>query len=149
MTRVLFICHGNICRSPMAECIFDHMIKTAGLEDRISADSAATSREEIGNGLYPPARACLKAHGIPAGGHRARQITAADLQDFDYIICMERYNLRNLERLLGPSDKVSLLLDHTDQPGDIPDPWYTGEFEVVYSMIEKGCRGLLEELRGR
>ena len=149
MTKVLFICHGNICRSPMAEFIFKKLVKEQGPEDAFEIDSAATSREEIGNDIYPPAKRCLTAHGVPFAAHRARQITKADLAYYDYIVAMEDYNIRNLQWLLGDSEKYSLLLDYTDRPGDISDPWYSGDFGTVYKEIELGCRGLLEHIAGK
>ena len=146
MIKVLFICHGNICRSPMAEFILKSLIKERSLQGKVQVDSAATSREEIGNDIYPPAKACLKGHRIPFGKHSARQITKSDLETYDYIIAMEGYNIKNLLRLLGPSEKYSLLLDYTDLKGDIADPWYSGEFETVFNQIEAGCKGLLSKI---
>lgn len=146
MIKILFVCHGNICRSPMAEYIFKKLIEEQGLYDQFKVDSAATSREEIGNDIYPPAKACLKGHRIPFGKHSARQITKSDLETYDYIIAMEGYNIKNLVRLLGPSEKYSLLLDYTDLKGDIADPWYSGEFETVFNQIEAGCEGLLSKI---
>ena len=149
MIKILFVCHGNICRSPMAEYIFKKLIKEQGLLNQFQVDSAATSREEIGNDIYPPAKKCLAKHGVDFGVHHAKQITATDLTHYDYIIAMERFNLTNLERLLGPYDKYHLLLDFTDEPGNIADPWYSGEFELAYSQIVKGCEGLLKKLQSR
>lgn len=146
MKKVLFICHGNICRSPMAEFIFKKLISDLGLDKEFEIDSAATSTEEIGSGLYPPARECLNKHNIPIGQHRARQINRTDLEYFDYIIAMEDYNINNLKRVVGGSNKYSLLLDYTDQKGNIDDPWYTGDFETAYEQITKGCIGLLSKL---
>ena len=146
MTKILFICHGNICRSPMAEFILKDMVKRAGREQDFEIASAATSREEIGNDLYPPAKACLSAHKVPFGRHRARQITREDLERYDCIVAMESYNIRNLERLLGPSDKYRLLLDFTDTPGGIADPWYSGDFELSFRQITEGCEGILRTL---
>ena len=146
MKKVLFICHGNICRSPMAEFIFKKLVSDSGLDSEFEIDSAATSTEEIGNGLYPPARDVLKKHNVPIGQHRSRQINRTDLEYFDYIIAMEGYNIKNLNRVVGESNKYSLLLDYTDKPGDIDDPWYTGDFETAYSQIEKGCIALLSEM---
>ena len=149
MIKVLFICHGNICRSPMAEFIFKKLVKEQGLDDAFEIDSAATSREEIGNDIYPPAKRCLTAHGVAFTAHRARQITKSDLAYYDFIVAMEDYNIRNLQRLLGDSKKYSLLLDHSDKPGNISDPWYSGDFETVYKEIELGCRGLLDHIAGK
>jgi len=139
MIKILFICHGNICRSPMAEYILKKMVSDRGLEGYEIA-SAATSREEVGNDIYPPAKSCLALHGVPFEKRRARQISKDDLAYYDRIIVMEEYNMRNLVRLLGPSEKYSKLL-----PKDISDPWYSGDFEAVYSEIEEGCRALLME----
>ena len=145
MIRVLFICHGNICRSPISEFVFRQMVSDAGLSDRISCASAATSNEEIGNPVYPPAKAELKKHGIRCDGHHARRVTEADYHEYDYLVVMEQYNLRGLKRILpsDPDAKISRLLDWTDHPGDIEDPWYTGNFSKVNEQIEEGCRALL------
>ena len=146
MKRILFICHGNICRSPMAEFILKYL--TAGRED-FEIDSAAVSREEIGNDLYPPAKACLRAHGIPLARHSARQVTPDDYARFDKLILMDRSNL-SLIRGIIPSDpegKICRLLDFTDEPHDISDPWYTGDFEKSYSEILRGAQALLESLK--
>lgn len=148
MIKVLFICHGNICRSPMAEYIFKKLIKDAGIEEYFEVDSAATSREEIGNDIYPPAKKCLMEHSVPFEIHYARQITKQDVEYYDYIIAMEDYNIKNLERMFGQSYKFKRLLDFTDTPGNISDPWYTGDFEIAYAEIEKGCRAFLEEIYG-
>lgn len=150
MTRILFVCHGNICRSPMAEFIMKALIKKAGLEGEFEIASAATSREEIGNPLYPPARRTLQKHGIPMTPHAARQVTREDYEHYDRIIAMEKYNLLNLRPAVGhdPKKKVSLLMDYTHRPGDVADPWYTGDFETAYGDILEGCQGLLEALKG-
>lgn len=149
MTRILFICHGNICRSPMAEFIMKALVKEAGLEGEFEIASAATSREEIGNPLYPPARRTLQRHGIPMTPHAARQVTREDYREYDLLIAMEGYNLRNLRPMVGsdPEKKVSLLMDYTCRPGDVADPWYTGDFETAYRDILEGCQGLLRRLR--
>ncbi len=149
MTRILFICHGNICRSPMAEFIMKALVKEAGLEGEIKIASAATSREEIGNPLYPPARRTLQKHGIPMTPHAARQVTREDYEQYDRLVAMERYNLINLRPAVGhdPKKKVSLLMDYTDRPGDVADPWYTGDFETAYRDILEGCQGLLKALK--
>ena len=145
MIKILFVCHGNICRSPMAEYIFKKLIQEQGILEQFKVDSAATSREEIGNDIYPPAKKCLNKHGIPFGKHHARQITDTDLAYYDYIIAMEDYNIKNLQRMFGDSDKYSLLLDYTNTVGNISDPWYSGDFETAYKEIELGCRGLLNK----
>ena len=144
MKKILFLCHGNICRSPMAEYVCKDLAK--GMDVHI--ESMAVSREEIGNGMYPAAARMLEAHGIPYGKHRARQITRADYEDFDYVVVMEQYNLPRLMRIIGQDDqhKVRRLLDFTDTPGDIEDPWYSGNFEAVYGQIVKGCKALLKQI---
>ncbi len=148
MIKVLFICHGNICRSPMAEFILKNMIEERGMADQFYVASAATSYEEIGNPVYPPARAELARHGIGCDGKKARKLVKADFEEFDYLIAMEQYNLRNIKREFGEAlmQKVTLLLDYTNQPGDIADPWYTGSFDITYREIVAGCEGFLEML---
>ncbi len=144
MIKVMFLCHGNICRSPMAEFIFKDMTK--GMD--IYIESKAVSREEIGNPIYPPAAQTLKKHNIPFGRHAARQITRADYEEFDYIIVMEQYNMPRLLRIIGSDDqnKVYRLLDFTDTPKDIEDPWYSGNFEKVFEEITLGCKALLQKV---
>ena len=146
MIKVLFLCHGNICRSPMAEFILKDLTATHNLTHQFYIESAATSYEEIGNPVYPPARRVLAGHGISCEGKRARKLVRADFEEFDYLIAMEEYNLRNIRREFGGelAGRVSLLLDYTDQPGDIDDPWYTGKFELTYDEIESGCLGFLK-----
>ncbi len=150
MISILFICHGNICRSPMAEFVLRDYAQKLHLEPVLDIDSAATSTEELGHGVYPPVRAYLKKM-LPTADtaqKRARQITREDGRKFDYIIAMEQYNLDNLRRLYPDLalDKLSLLLDYTETPGDIADPWYTREFDTAYHEIIRGCRGLLQHL---
>ena len=149
MTKILFVCHGNICRSTMAEYVMKHLVKEAGLSAQFYIDSAATSTEEIGNRVHYGTRQKLNQVGIPCGDHRARQVTKGDYEEFDYIIGMDNANLRNLLRMLNndPKGKISLLLDYTDRPGAIADPWYTGNFDETYRDVLEGCRGLLEKLR--
>lgn len=144
MVKVLFVCHGNICRSPMAEFILKKIVKDNNLEDRFEIDSAATSTEEIGNDIYPPAKECLLKHNIHFKRHSAKQVTKSDLEYYDYIIAMEEYNIRNLQRLVGDSNKYSLLLDYADTNGNISDPWYSGDFETAYREILKGYNGFIE-----
>lgn len=150
--KILFVCLGNICRSPMAEFCLKDLVRKAGLEDRFEIASAATSTEEIWNGIgnpvYPPARRELARHGISCEGKRAVLLQKEDYLRYDMIIGMDHGNLRSMRRILGndPDGKVSLLLDHTEQPGDIADPWYTGDFERTWSDVLRGCRGLLEEV---
>ena len=149
MKKILFICHGNICRSPMAEFVMKRLVEEAGLSAQFEIASAATSTEEIGNPVYPPARRKLAEHGITCAGKTARQITRGDYKHYDYIIAMDHNNLRNLRRLLGDDDegKISLLMDYTSRPGDVADPWYTGDFEATWRDVIEGCKGLLERIR--
>lgn len=151
MRKVLFICHGNICRSPMAEFVMKKIVEEAGLGDQFEIASAATSTEEIGNPVYPPARRKLSEHGIRCDGKTARQMTRADYQHYDYIIAMDHNNLRNLNRMFGEDTdhKISLLMDYTSHLGDVADPWYTGDFEATWRDVSEGCRGLLEFLTGQ
>ncbi len=151
MLKIMFVCHGNICRSPMAEFVMRDLCAKLGLSSEISCASSATSQEEIGNPVYPPARRILATLGIDTKGKTARQITRQDLKDYDYVILMEGYNLTNLSRLYPdyPQDKVHLLLDFTDTPGDIDDPWYTGDFKTALAQIQTGCKGLLLHLKKR
>ncbi len=151
MTRILFVCHGNICRSPMAEFVMKDLVRQAGLESQFHIESAATSTEEIGNPVYPPARRKLAEHGISCEGKRARQLTNADYDQFDLLIGMDRANLRNMHRICGGdfAGKLHLLMDYTDHPGDVADPWYTGDFETTWRDVLECCQGLLEQLRFR
>lgn len=148
MKKILFVCHGNICRSPMAEFVMKDLVKKAGLESQFHIESAATSWEEIGNPVYPPARRKLAEHGISYEGHAARQLTKQDYEDYDLLIGMDQANLRNMCRICGGdlANKMSLLMDHTDHPGDVADPWYTGDFEATWQDVLAGCQGLLKEL---
>ena len=146
MIKILFVCHGNICRSPMAEFVLKDMVKKRGLERSYEIASAATSREEIGNPVYPPARRKLAEHGIGCAGHHARQMTKYDYGYYDLIICMDYANVRNAARITGgdPKNKICLLLDFTDRPGqEVADPWYTGDFEATWQDVIEGCEGLL------
>ena len=148
MIKVLFICHGNICRSPMAEFVMKDLVKQAGLEAQFQIASAATSTEEIGNPVYPPARRKLAEHGISCAGKTARQMTKQDYREYDLLVGMDHANLRNMARICGsdPEGKLRLLLDYTDRPGEVADPWYTGNFEQTWQDVSAGCRGLLESL---
>lgn len=146
MTRILFVCHGNICRSPMAEYIMKHLVREAGRSDEFYIESAATSREEIGNDVYPPARSKLSAEGVACPRRAARQVTRQDYDAFDLIICMDHNNLRNIARILpsDPEGKVRLLLNYTDRPGqEVADPWYTGNFDATWRDCLEGCKALL------
>ena len=149
MIRVLFVCLGNICRSPMAEFIMKSIVSERSLSDRFYIASAATSTEEIWNGVgnpvYPPAKREMAKHGISCEGKRAVQITKADYGKYDYILGMEERNIRNILRIVGkdPEHKVKLLLDYSDHPRDIADPWYTGNFESTYRDVVEGCEGFL------
>ena len=148
MKKILFICHGNICRSPMAEFVMKDLVKKAGVADQFYIASAATSREELGNPVYPPARRKLAEHGISCADKTARQMTRQDYEDYDLIVAMDHNNLRNLRRIIGEDTdgKVSLLLAHTGRPGDVADPWYTGDFEATWQDVLEGCTALLNEL---
>ena len=149
MNRILFICHGNICRSPMAEAVMRHLVKEAGAARSYFIDSAATSREELGNPIYPPAKRALAAHGIPSGDHTARQMTRADYDGFDLLIGMDHRNLANMRRIAGsdPESKICLLLAYAGRPEDeVADPWYTGDFEATFRDVRAGCLGLLAAL---
>ena len=148
MTKILFVCHGNICRSPMAEFIMKQMVSELGLEDSFYIESTATSTEEIGNGVYPPVKRLLEARGIDCSKKRARRITQADYENFDYILCMDSNNLRNLDYMF-PQDngeKISKLLDFTKEPHDVADPWYTGDFLTTQQDVIAGCTTLLERI---
>ena len=152
MKRILFVCHGNICRSAMAKMIMQHLLRQQQLTSHFEIDSCATSTEEIGNDIYPPAKRCLTQHGIAILPHSARQITRADYEYFDLILCMEHYNIRNLRSTLGedllaqdqflPQPKIRRLLNR-----DVADPWYTRDFEVTYNDLWEGCMGLIEEYK--
>ena len=148
MIKILFVCHGNICRSPMAEFVMKDLLNKKGMADQFEIASAATSTEEIGNPVYPPAKRKLKEHGISCEGKTARQMTKKDYAYYDYIIAMDRLNLRNMTRFAGndPDNKVSLLMDFTNHPGDVADPWYTGDFEATWNDVNEGCIGILKKL---
>ena len=148
MVRILFICHGNICRSPMAEFVMKDMVHRAGLEAEFHIESAATSTEELGNPVYPPVRRLLNRHGIDCSGKTARQLQKRDYEAYDLLIGMERGNLLRMQRICGgdPKGKLKLLLDYTDRPGDIADPWYMGNFDRTWKDINEGCEHLLQSL---
>lgn len=151
MVKILFLCHGSICRSPMAEFVMKDLVKKAGLAAQFHIESAAASREEIGNPVYPPARRKLEEHGIACEGHAARQLTRRDYDEYDLLIGMDSANLRDMLRICGgdPEGKLSLLMEHTDRPGNVADPWYTGDFEATWQDVLAGCQGLLRELQAR
>lgn len=151
MTNILFVCHGNICRSPMAEFIMKDLVTRAGLESQFHIASAATSAEEIGNPVYPPARKKLAEHGIRCDGKTARQLKKSDYDAYDLLIGMDSANLRNMQRICGgdPEGKLHLLLEYTGHPGSVADPWYTGDFDATWRDVLAGCQGLLEQLRGQ
>ena len=147
--KILFVCHGNICRSPMAEYVLKDMVNTHKTAHLFHIDSAATSTEEIGNPVHYGTRDKLRREGIPVGGQRAVQLTQKDYEAYDYLIGMEQRNITNMLRILGgdPDHKVYRLLDFSDRPRDIADPWYTGNFDVTYEDICEGCRAFLKMLQ--
>ena len=148
--RIMFVCLGNICRSPMAEIIFKDLVKKSGREKDFVIASSATSNENVWNGVgaevYPPAKKILAAHGLSTRGKRAVQLKASDYAQYDLFVCMDKSNVRNVNRILGKADKTRMLMDYTDRPGDVSDPWYTGDFETAYRDIYEGCEGLLDAL---
>ena len=149
MIKILFVCHGNICRSPMAEWVMKDLLRQAGLADCFQIESAATSQEELGNPVYPPARAKLAEHGISCAGKQARQLKAQDYAAFDLLLGMDVANIVNMQRICGgdPERKIHLLLDYTDQHGrEVADPWYTGDFEATWQDVLAGCQALLKSL---
>ncbi len=148
MEKILFVCHGNICRSPMAEYVMKQLVKEEGVSGKFEIDSAATSTEEIGNDIYPPVKRLLHAEEIPCAGHSAKKMTRADYDYFDLVVVMDGHNLRNLRRLIGEDTekKVCRLLDFTSHPGDIADPWYTRDFDLTYRQVTEGCQALFRHL---
>lgn len=151
MLKILFVCLGNICRSPMAEFIMKDMLCKNGLSGRVEVASAATSGEELGNPLYPPAARILRDHGVPYEKRAARTMTKADYREYDMIIGMDQANIRNILRICGgdPLGKVSMLMDHTSRPGNVADPWFTGDFEATWDDISEGCAQLLCRIKER
>ena len=145
MVKILFVCHGNICRSPMAEYVMKDKVQKRGLSDCFLIDSAATSTEEIGNGVHRGTRRKLKEMNIPCGDHRARQMRRADYEAYDYLIGMDTWNIRNMQRITGKEEgeKIRRLLDFAEAPRDIADPWYTGNFDETYEDVDEGCEALL------
>ena len=158
MTKILFVCHGNICRSPMAEFVMKELVRRAGLENQFLIESAATSREEIGNDMHQGSKNKLRAEGIPFTKRHARQFTSEDYEYYDYIVLMDRNNLRNLRWIL-PSDvyekesatpcKVSLLMEWAGVSRDVADPWYTGDFQATWDDVNAGCDAMIEKLTSR
>lgn len=148
MIKILFVCHGNICRSPMAEFVMKKLVADAGLTDKFGIESAATSTEEIGNPVYPPAKRKLAEHGIACAGKTARQMNAGDYQKFDLLIGMDSANIRNMNRICGgdPEDKIKLLLNYAGLNRDVADPWYTGDFDATWDDIVSGCDGIIKQL---
>lgn len=152
MKSIMFICHGNICRSPMAEFIFKKMVLEKGIENDFFISSCATSTEEIWNGIgnpvYPPAREELLKHGISCDGKRAVQLRKEDYEKYDMLVCMDSRNVRNALAILGndPQKKLCKLMDLTAKGGDVADPWYSGDFGTAYRDIEAGCKALIEKL---
>ncbi|MBS4900624.1 MAG: low molecular weight phosphotyrosine protein phosphatase [Clostridiales bacterium] len=144
MLKILFICHGNICRSPMAEFAMKDLVKKRGIKEKFHIESAATSTEELGNGVYPPVKALLKSKGIDCDGKTARQIRKEDYDKFDLLIGMDSANIRNMKRVFGNDRKISMLLDYTGHPGEVADPWYTRDFNATWEYVIRGCEGLLE-----
>lgn len=146
--RILFVCHGNICRSPMAEFVMKKLVDDAALSDKFEIASAATSTEEIGNPVYPPARRMLASHGIECKGKTSRQMTSKDYDYYDLLVGMDSYNIRNMNRISGgdPEGKIHMLLDYTLRPGDVADPWYTGNFDATWRDCLEGCTGLLKSI---
>ncbi len=152
MKKIMFVCHGNICRSPMAEFIFKDMVKKHGLEKEFTIASSATSTEEIWNGIgnpvYPPAKAELQKHGLSCSGKRAVQLQKSDYEKYDLFVGMDSANIRNMHRILGGDalGKIHKLMDYTDRGGDVADPWYSERFDIAYRDIYDGCKALLESL---
>ncbi len=150
VVSILFVCHGNICRSPMAEFIMKDLVSRRGLSADFRIESCATSTEELGNDIYPPAKEELRRRGIPFSHRRARQMTRSDYGAYDYIIAMDRQNLRNLERFVDgdPERKVTLMMSHAGEQQGVADPWYTGDFSQTFDDLERACTALLDEIVG-
>ena len=149
--KILFVCLGNICRSPMAEFVMKDIVEKAGLSHEFEIASAATSTYEIGNPVYPLARQKLAEHGIDCKGKTARQITKRDYEYYDYIVAMDQSNLKNLRNMLGEDKqgKISLLMDYTSRPADVADPWYTGDFQATWDDVTEGCAELLKYIMAK
>ncbi|MCR5535279.1 MAG: low molecular weight phosphotyrosine protein phosphatase [Bacteroidaceae bacterium] len=149
MKKILFVCHGNICRSPMAEFVMKDLVAENGLEDDFYIESAATSTEELGNEVYPPAKRKLAEHGISCKGKTARQMKQTDYDRFDLLIGMDEWNIKNMLRICGgdPEGKIHKLLDYTKRKGDVADPWYTGDFDATWRDVTEGCQCLLDDIK--
>ena len=149
MKKILFVCHGNICRSPMAEFIMKDIVKKAGMDDQFHIESAATSTEEIGNSVYPPARRKLAEHDISCEGKTARQMTRSDYDRFDLLVGMDEWNIRNMKRIAGgdPDNKIFKMLDFTSRHGDVADPWYTGNFDATWRDCLEGCEMIFQQYK--
>lgn len=151
MVRIMFVCHGNICRSPMAEFILKDMVKKQGIDSQFCIRSSATSTEEIwggiGNPVYPPAKQILEQHGINPNGKRAVQLTKSDFEEYDYFVCMDSANMRNMKRILGTDERCYKLMSFAGKGADVSDPWYTRDFETCYEDIYEGCKALLEYIK--
>lgn len=148
MMKIMFLCHGNICRSPMAEYVMKDLVSKAGLEDKFEITSGAVSDEEWFNPIYPPAQRKLREKGVPFGKHSAHKISAAEFADQDLVVVMDRSNLRWLSRIVGEQamqGKVRMMMDFAGMSRDVADPWYTGDFEQTYRDVLAGCRGIIEE----
>ena len=148
--KILFVCHGNICRSPMAEFVMKDLVHRAGRDGEFHIESAATSTEEIGNNVYPPARRKLAEHGIQCAGKTARQMRRDDYDRFDLLVGMDDWNIRNMTAICGgdPEGKIAKILDFTERNGDVADPWYTGNFDATWQDVLAGCQGILKEIGG-
>lgn len=146
MKKIMFLCHGNICRSPMAEYIMKDIVRKAGLEDQFMITSGAVSDEEWGNPIYPPAQRKLREKGIPFGHHSAHKISAKEFAEQDVVVVMDRSNLRWLSRIVGDMTGVHLMMEYAGEMRDVADPWYTGDFETTYNDVVEGCKGLLSLL---
>ena len=148
-TRILFVCHGNICRSAMAQCVMQQLVDEAGRSDSFTIDSAATTNEEIGNPLYPPARRKLDAEGVPIVPHRARRVQAGEHAGWDVIVVMDEENIRHLKRIWGPENmgRVRKLMSYVGETRDVADPWYTGDYEACYNDVLAGCQALLNQVK--
>ncbi len=150
MHKILFVCYGNICRSPMAEFVMKDLAARLDMSGEFFIASAATSAEEIGNPVYPPARRMLAKHGINCAGKTARQMNRRDYEEFDLLVGMDGQNLRAMRRICGGdrAGKLRMLMEYTDRPGDVADPWYTGDFEATWRDVSEGCRGMMKALTG-